>query len=57
MKPGDVRLLAEAIKILLTDGSLRSKLSENAYKYAQSLSWDGTAEATVKILNNLLTSP
>lgn len=57
VKPGDISQLAEAIGMMLRDSGLRNKLSENAYIYAQSFSWDSTAEVIAKILSDLLTSP
>ena len=57
VKPGDISQLAEAIEMMLADGGLRNKLSENAYRYAQSFSWDSTAEVIAKILSELMTSP
>ena len=53
VEPGNVEQLAEAIVWLLTDDKLRSRLAENAYRYAQSFSWDRTAEAIAKILGEL----
>lgn len=53
VEPGNIEQLAEAIVWLLTDDKLRSRLAENAHRYAQSFSWDRTAEAIAKILGEL----
>ena len=50
VEPGDMEQLAKAITWLLADSSLRNKLSENAYRYAQSFSWDNAAEAFLRVV-------
>lgn len=54
VESGDIEQLAKAIAWLLTDDSLRNKLSENAYRYAQSFSWENTAKAFLKIVEGVL---
>ncbi|BAA80177.1 glycosyl transferase, group 1 [Aeropyrum pernix K1] len=53
VEPGNIEQLAKAIAWLLTDNSLRNKLSENAYNYAQSFSWDNTAITFLNILEDI----
>jgi len=39
-----IKGLADRIVKILTDGSLKRKLSENALKYSNELSWDKAAK-------------
>ncbi len=50
VEPGNIEQLAKAVSRLLSDDNLRDKLAENAYKYAQSFSWDNTAETFLKVV-------
>lgn len=47
---GDIRQLAEAILLLLTDNSLQRKLAENAYEYVHQFNWNSTVEMFIKVL-------
>lgn len=53
VEPGDIEQLAKAITWLLTDDSLRNKLSENACRYARQFNWDSTVERFLKVLKTL----
>jgi len=45
---GNVEGLAEKTIALLTDDSLRERLSKNALEYSRQFSWDKTADAFLK---------
>lgn len=47
---GDVRQLAEAILLLLTDAELHRKLAEKAYEYVRQFDWSNTVEVFVRVL-------
>ncbi|GBF09729.1 glycosyl transferase, group 1 [Aeropyrum pernix] len=53
VEPGNIEQLAGAIVRLLTDEKLRSRLAESAYMYAQSFSWDNTAETFLKVVEGV----
>lgn len=53
VEPRNLELLAQTISWLLTDNNFRAKLSDTAYKYAQSLSWDKTAQTFSKIIRGV----
>jgi glycosyltransferase involved in cell wall biosynthesis len=46
--PGDVDALAAAIRNLIGDQQLTTRLRENGHKRASAFTWDATAEATVR---------
>lgn len=50
VQPGNVEALAEAIIRVLTDESLRIKLSEEALAYSRSFSWDKVADTFIKVI-------
>jgi glycosyltransferase involved in cell wall biosynthesis len=50
VQPGNVEALAEAIIRVLTDESLRIKLSEEALAYSRSFSWDKVANTFIKVI-------
>ena len=54
VEPGSIEKLAEAITTLLTDRKLREKLGENAFRYAQRLSWNKTAENFLKVVKGAM---
>jgi len=54
VEPGDTEQLARALTWLLTDNNLRDKLAENAYEYAQSFNWDGTAANFLKVIGKVV---
>ena len=51
---GNIEELAKAVTWLLVDEALRSKLGENAYRYAQQFSWDKVAESFLKTIEGVL---
>lgn len=50
---GNVEDLADKLVLVLSDGGLREKLSSGALGYSKSFSWDGCAEAFLKIMLSL----
>ena len=50
---GDIEELAKAITWLLADGSLRNRLGENAYRYAQQFSWGRATEDFTKVIKEV----
>jgi glycosyltransferase involved in cell wall biosynthesis len=50
VQPGSIEALAEAIIRVLTDESLRIKLSEEALAYSRSFSWDKVADTFIKVI-------
>ena len=52
--PKDSKALAEAIVRLLEDDKLRKKLSRNALKMAEKLSWDRIAKMHIKVYERVL---
>ena len=54
VRPGNIEKLAQTITCLLTDYRLRSKLAENAYRYAQQYSWDKTAKEFLKVIKGVV---
>jgi glycosyltransferase involved in cell wall biosynthesis len=50
VQPGNIGALAEAIIRVLTDESLRTKLSEEALAYSRSFSWDKVADTFIKVI-------
>ena len=51
--PGNIEQLAKTIIWLLTDEVLRSRLAENAYKYAQQYTWDKVVQTFIKVLDGV----
>ena len=51
---GNIEQLTKAVTQLLTDHSLRNRLAENAYRYAQSFNWDNTAEKFLKAIEGVV---
>jgi glycosyltransferase involved in cell wall biosynthesis len=49
VSPGDVDGLAEAMKLLLSDETLREDLSRRGLRRAKGFSWEKTAEKTVQV--------
>ncbi|MCC7437214.1 MAG: glycosyltransferase family 4 protein [Armatimonadetes bacterium] len=47
----DIDAMAERVIRVLTNAELRDKLRTNALEFAQSLTWEKTAETTVEVLN------
>jgi len=54
LKYGDIRGLAEALKEIIRNESLRRRLSENAIKYSQKFDWSETASQIESYLQDLL---
>ena len=52
--PENPEALAEAIIILLRDEGLRKKMSKNALKMAEKLSWDNIAKMHIKVYEEVL---
>jgi glycosyltransferase involved in cell wall biosynthesis len=53
VKPDDVTAIAGALEQLLSDPNLRSKLSEEGKRRAQSFTWDRAAEQTLAVLRRI----
>jgi len=53
VEPGNIEAFAEAVIRLLRDSKLRSRLAENAYRWAQRFDWDKTAEDFLNILRGV----
>ncbi|HVZ40897.1 MAG TPA: glycosyltransferase family 4 protein [Candidatus Kapabacteria bacterium] len=51
---GDIQTLTEQILTVLSDSELRERLRGNALAFANSLSWDDTAAATVRALEQAI---
>ena len=51
---GNVKALADSIICVLQDDVLRSRLSENALKYAKELSWDKAANQFITFLKGII---
>ena len=54
VEPGNIEKLAKAITWLLADEALRSRLGENAYRYAQQFSWDKVVEGFLKTIEGAI---
>jgi len=54
VRPGNIGKLAQTITYLLTDYELRSKLAENAYRYAQQYSWEKTVKEFLKVIKGVV---
>jgi len=52
--PNDTKALAEAIIKILEDDKLRKKMSRNALKMAEKLSWDRVAKMHIKVYERVL---
>jgi len=50
VKPEDVKILAEAINLLLIEDKLRDTLAENAYNYSRNFEWTRTVEYMLRVL-------
>ncbi|NPB03436.1 MAG: glycosyltransferase family 4 protein [Thermotogae bacterium] len=50
---GNVEEAAKKVMLILEDTELRTKLSRNARKFAESFTWDKAAQLTYEILSNL----
>jgi glycosyltransferase involved in cell wall biosynthesis len=51
---GNIEQLAEKILLLLRDENLRSRLTKGALEYAQSLTWDKSAEIMMDVIEQVL---
>jgi glycosyltransferase involved in cell wall biosynthesis len=51
---GNIEQLAEKILLLLRDENLRSRLTTGALEYAQSLTWDKSAEIMLDVIEQVL---
>jgi glycosyltransferase involved in cell wall biosynthesis len=51
---GNIEQLAEKILLLLRDEHLRSRLMKGALEYAQSLTWDKSAEIMMDVIEQVL---
>ena len=51
---GNIEQLAEKILLLLRDDHLRSRLSNGAQDYAQSLTWDKSAKIMLDVIKQVL---
>jgi len=51
---GNIEQLAEKILLLLRDEHLRSRLTKGALEYAQSLTWDKSAEIMLDVIEQVL---
>ena len=51
---GNIEQLAKTIVWLVTDGTLRNRLAENAYRYAQQYKWDKTARVFLKVIEGFI---
>ena len=51
---GDTKALAQTIFKILMNNKLREKMSENALKYAEKLTWERTAKAFMEILEKII---
>ena len=51
---GNIESLAEAVLKVLTDKTLRAKLSRNAFKWANNFSWEETAKETLKVIKKIM---
>ena len=51
---GNIEQLAEKILLLLRDNNLRSRLTQGALEYAQSLTWDKSATIMLNVINQIL---
>lgn len=52
---GNIEQLAEKILLLLRDQNLRTRLATGALAYAQSLTWDKSAEIMLNVIDRVLT--
>jgi glycosyltransferase involved in cell wall biosynthesis len=52
---GNIEQLAEKILLLLRDEHLRSRLMKGALEYAQSLTWDKSAEIMLNVIEQIVT--
>jgi len=52
--PGDPVQIARCISALMGDAALRDKLRENGRRFASGASWERTAEATLRVYQELL---
>ena len=53
---GDVDALTDRLRVILRDDELRERLRANAIDFARSLTWEKTAEATIRFLENVVRS-
>jgi len=51
---GNIEQLAEKILLLLRDENLRTRLAKGALDYAQSLTWDKSAEIMLEVIEHIL---
>ena len=51
---GNIEQLAEKILLLLRDEHLRTRLTKGALEYAQSLTWDKSAEIMLDVIKRVL---
>jgi len=51
---GNIEQLAEKILLLLRDEHLRSRLTNGALEYAQSLTWDKSAEIMLDVIEYVI---
>jgi glycosyltransferase involved in cell wall biosynthesis len=51
---GNIEQLAEKILLLLRDEHLRSRLANGALEYAQSLTWDKSAEIMLDVIEQVV---
>ena len=54
VRHGDVSAVAQALRQLLKDKSLRSKMSIQAHNFAQRFSWDGCASGVESVLKRVV---
>ena len=54
VRHGDVSAVAQALRQLLKDESLRSKMSIQAHNFAQRFSWDGCASGVESVLKRVV---
>jgi len=53
VEPGNIEQLAKTMVWLLTDGTLRNRFAENAYKNVQQYTWDNTAQTYIRVLDEV----
>ena len=54
VEPGSIKELSEAIIRLLRDESLRKRLSEKAFNYSKTFSWESSARTFYEVLKDML---